>query len=347
MAGRARGPDRGPRRVAGGGSIFAESAVGPGVLSTSLLALYREAEHRAPDAHLDWALDGIQRLVRYDAALWIDGHAVRGQVEAYRTLVTGPATGLLQGHDAVRQADPLLLDAARQPGTAVARPMSGHGVGAEFEAFASRQGIDHGLAVCCVDAQTSLASTVALYRRNPGAAFDAEEAIYLEALAPHLVETRAIAAIQSLLVATRADGAMLSSSGVADGQARLQVAPPDFQRLIRLEWPGWRERALPSPLAALVGERTGWRYSGKRIVVKASAMNDVFLLQPREKLPVDALSARELEVARLMAAGHTYKQVAQRLGVAPSTVRNHLRAIFATLGVHRQAEMAGALRDLD
>jgi DNA-binding CsgD family transcriptional regulator len=347
MVRRVRGPDRAPRQYGGESSTFASSAVGPGVLSTSLLALYREAEHRAPDAHLEWALDGLQQLVRFDAALWIDGHSVRGEVEAYRTVVAGPGAGLLQGHDAVRHADALLLDAVRQPGIAVARPMRGDGAGGQFEAFASRQGIDHGLAVCCVDAHTSLASTIALYRRHPGKAFGAAESEYLEALAPHLIETRAIAAIQSLLLATRADGAMLSSSGVADGQARLQVAPPDFQRLMRLEWPAWRERALPSPLAALTRGRSAWRYAGERIVVKASAMNDVFLLQPREKRAVDELSARELEVARLMADGHTYKQAAQRLGVAPSTVRNHLRAIFATLGVRRQSEMAAALRDVD
>ncbi|HUN69832.1 MAG TPA: helix-turn-helix transcriptional regulator, partial [Burkholderiales bacterium] len=84
-----------------------------------------------------------------------------------------------------------------------------------------------------------------------------------------------------------------------------------------------------------------------RIVVKVSKMSDVFLLQSREKRPVDSLSDRERQVASLLADGLTYKQAAQQLGVAPSTVRNHLSSIFATLGVRKQSEMASALREFN
>lgn len=92
---------------------------------------------------------------------------------------------------------------------------------------------------------------------------------------------------------------------------------------------------------------TRTRYIGERIVIVVSRMNDVFLVQAREKCSADALSEREIEVARMMAGGLTYKKVAQELGIAPSTVRNHVAVIYAKLGVRKQSEMAAALRVRD
>lgn len=52
------------------------------------------------------------------------------------------------------------------------------------------------------------------------------------------------------------------------------------------------------------------------------------------------LSARELEVARLVAAGATNREIAERLVVSPKTVSAHVEHILAKLGVARRAEVA-------
>ncbi len=45
------------------------------------------------------------------------------------------------------------------------------------------------------------------------------------------------------------------------------------------------------------------------------------------------LSARELEVLRLMAQGHSNKEIANTLGISDQTVKNHVKSIFSKLGV--------------
>lgn len=53
----------------------------------------------------------------------------------------------------------------------------------------------------------------------------------------------------------------------------------------------------------------------------------------------DRLSPRELEIARAYALGDTYHRIAERLCIAPSTVRTHLAAIYRKLEVTSKLEL--------
>ena len=48
---------------------------------------------------------------------------------------------------------------------------------------------------------------------------------------------------------------------------------------------------------------------------------------------IDGLTAREVEVLKLVAAGLMNRQIAERLAVSTRTVDAHLRSIYAKLGV--------------
>lgn len=53
-----------------------------------------------------------------------------------------------------------------------------------------------------------------------------------------------------------------------------------------------------------------------------------------------ALSPRELEIARCIAAGYQTKAIAQRLRISYYTVRVHIGRIYCKLGLHKQTELA-------
>lgn len=57
------------------------------------------------------------------------------------------------------------------------------------------------------------------------------------------------------------------------------------------------------------------------------------------------LTARQVEVTRLLADGESVEEIARRLGITPNTARNHIQNILERLGVHnRAAAVAMAIR---
>lgn len=59
----------------------------------------------------------------------------------------------------------------------------------------------------------------------------------------------------------------------------------------------------------------------------------------------EALSARELEVLRLVAEGLSNPEIAKRLFVAPSTIKTHLERAYGKLGVNDRAAAIAQAKD--
>jgi DNA-binding NarL/FixJ family response regulator len=58
----------------------------------------------------------------------------------------------------------------------------------------------------------------------------------------------------------------------------------------------------------------------------------------------EALTSREREILRLIEDGSSNKEIAGRLGIEISTVKNHVHNLLEKLHVHRRAEAAARLR---
>lgn len=60
----------------------------------------------------------------------------------------------------------------------------------------------------------------------------------------------------------------------------------------------------------------------------------MFATQAIEASGIVRLTAREIEVVRLLARGCTYSQVAERLGMSAHTVTSHVKNAYRKLDVH-------------
>lgn len=59
------------------------------------------------------------------------------------------------------------------------------------------------------------------------------------------------------------------------------------------------------------------------------------------------LSARQLDVLRLLAKGLSNQQIGERLAIAPGTVKSHITRLYDLLGVDNRTAAAARLRDLE
>jgi DNA-binding NarL/FixJ family response regulator len=64
-----------------------------------------------------------------------------------------------------------------------------------------------------------------------------------------------------------------------------------------------------------------------------------FRRMSKQSSGVQPLSEREREVLQLVARGHTYKEIGQRLFIAEKTVENHVRNILGKLHLNRKQEL--------
>ncbi len=104
-----------------------------------------------------------------------------------------------------------------------------------------------------------------------------------------------------------------------------------------------------APLARLL-HAVGYPAWLPRLGSEAVAVDDaapvVGTAAPHSPSLVEPLSARELEVLHLLAAGLTYAEIAARLVVSVNTVRFHVKEIYSKLGVNRQAQAVARAQDL-
>jgi len=90
---------------------------------------------------------------------------------------------------------------------------------------------------------------------------------------------------------------------------------------------------------------TGWMPGDEPGVLVTAAYELVNPLSDIELKSRYGLSAREIEVARLVASGLSNQEVAEKLGVSYFTARNHVERLLSKLGVSNRSRVGAVLRN--
>ena len=69
-------------------------------------------------------------------------------------------------------------------------------------------------------------------------------------------------------------------------------------------------------------------------------MGELIIVSLRPLGPIDQLSNREKQIVELICKGLSFKEVAKKLGLAPSTVSNHLYRVYDKLAISSRTELA-------
>jgi DNA-binding CsgD family transcriptional regulator len=160
-------------------------------------------------------------------------------------------------------------------------------------------------------------------------------------------------------IAAAIDAPLLHSASMQASGAVLLAAEdvPAASAPLRRAWEGWRELGMPHEeaqtclLLATVCERRGDQEgrrleldAARRLFAQLDARHGLARIAQQAKVDprraAGALSARESQVLRLIAAGKTNREIAQELFISEKTVARHVSNIFDKLGASSRAGAA-------
>ena len=310
-------------------------------VQATILALHRASRTIEPAAFRSFALDRINDVVPFDGALWCRAFFEDGKVRIYSAHDERLPPGTIAAWRGLEDRDELgAMAFARLGETLIASPAKAVAKDPVLIAtLLERFDLAHFLTTCLVDPHTSLISSVTLTRRECSPPFSERDRAAKEALTPHLVEADASNLLYHGLAAAP-PGPAAPAMAIANEAGMLEFATPAFSELLTVGWPGWRGPHLPADLVD--GYRVPLRtFRGRGVAVRSERTGSAsHMLRIRPFQKIDRLTERETEVARLIAAGSTNKEVGRQLQLSPITVRNHLSSILRKLGIAKRGELA-------
>jgi DNA-binding CsgD family transcriptional regulator len=325
-----------PAAPAGEGSMEA--------FSDLLLALYRASRERALNEFQDAAIELANSCLNFDSSMWGSATLTSAGLAIHNVHLHNEPPEMVAAYETVRHKDAAMFELWKRRGGTLsfraATLLSGKDK-RDARDHTRRFGHENILLTCDVDAKEQFVQWISLYRADADKRYSGRERLLAQTLRPHLLEALALNRVSHLEHLGGDRRRRRYFLALADQKGMLYHAEAGFTELFQREYPAWRERRLPDALVqGLAGGRHYW---GREMVAEAARQAGLLFVKARLRCAADSLSERELQVAREIARGRTYKEVAAALGIAPATARNHLQAIHEKLQVRNKAELIAQL----
>jgi DNA-binding CsgD family transcriptional regulator len=321
-----------------------------GEIAAFLLSLHERAHELGYRELQRFALDELRKLVPFDAGVLATGTLQAGVPLPHDVLLHGLAPEFLESWDRVKNQDGVIIGAMQNPGRTMNHDVTRGGIYEEHDAImehSRRWGIMHVLCTTQVDQESGLYWVMPLSRANVDNPFTEVERLTTELVAPHLVTATRRARLSQLRAITRLVDSHGQAAALVNRRGLILEAEPALTGLLRRAWPKWSGPWMPPEVADAIASGSAPRLVCGRVVLRFNTVEDGLLLHVREALAADALTDREREIASAFSLGDTARQVAERLGVAPNTVRRHLANVYEKLGISSKAELDRMLRSVD
>lgn len=310
-----------------------------------LADLYRQARSLCGADFAVAAFGLLRSRLAFDVASLLTSFADRpAYVDAHFHGLPDPAE-VLESWSRVQHLDVLSPSMLKTPGRArrldIDDPLIAGNAHAPLRAHLARFRFIHSAGVALQVDDGQAMTVLILVRSALGSTFSDAELMLLEQLAPHVAEASAVSRALTLL---RLPLARIGEMPLAliDAKGALAQATPAF---VRLFWNGRTPQNPHLDHECLVAIRDGreWPLPDGIHVLRADSEPPGWLLRIQRRKRSDCLSERERCVARHFAGGDSHKEIARKLKLAPVTVRNHLRKIYAKLGVKHRVELITAI----
>ncbi|WP_090141509.1 response regulator transcription factor [Limnohabitans sp. DM1] len=312
-------------------------------LGQLLHGLYRSAQHSGVEAFEQTVLNQLSSCIPFDAA-WIGRSTLTpaGPVMHHSTLHALDNT-YLNAWDRIRDHDPLVSSVTGELGSVAALSIADPGLSDQFRAFLACYGIAQVLCCATCDPVLQTYLHVSLYRHALKPAFSETQRTLLQAALPNLAAALSLNHMAEIERVGAGDNQRQVGVALVGSDGVIVCADPFFAELMLLEWPEWPGGVVPVKLGRANGQSPKPRHQGQRVSITSESHGSFWVLRVRPATASSTLTPRERTVAMAFARGSSYKEVARDLGMAPATVRHHLRQVYAKLHIQDKGSIAWML----
>lgn len=306
--------------------------------------LYRAGATVRPEHFRRQALESLRQWVPFDCALW--GNGTLENLRFHTLDSINLPSGFGEALEHTRHLNPILpriLDQLGDPVTmASVYPDDQFYDSPLYQTTFRPFGIERILSTGLTDERGGLYTLLSVYRRDRNRPFTAEEVALHQRAVFHLVNA-ASHLVFSFLNRKQNDVPDDSAACVCDVHGVYHEVQSDFLDLTEQYFPEAPRGRLPFAVDSLDDDEQ----SLNGLSIRVRRLGELYVIRIWPSGPLDELTAREREVVEAVSRGLTFKEAARRLGVAPSTVSNHLYRVYQKLGVHSRSALAKLVHEQD
>lgn len=324
-------------------------APSPADISGFLLELHERSNELGHHELYRFTLERLPALLPFDAGLLAMGTVQDGVPHGHDYVLHNRDEALMASWDLVKHEDRVAAHAFANPGRTANFDVEGPIFdGCEkVREHSRRWKLAHVLCTSMISQELGLYWVMSLYREDPDDPFSEAERQAKELIVPHVFAAARRARVGQLRARTRVPDAHGQAGAIAHPSGLVLEAEPGFAELLRLGFPDWRGPFLPPEVKKELPAKSSVRVMRGAAVVRAdAAANGFVLLHVRKTVIADQLTSREREIAEAFSMGETYREIGERLGVSPNTVRRHLANIYEKLGISSKVELERMLSDV-
>lgn len=320
----------------------------PDSYNALLLHLYRQSYEQPIDHFQDAALELLKPVLPFDSAWWGSATMTAAGLDVHTIHLHNQPAELLQAYEEVKHLDTAAQMVTMRPADTLA--FDGHALFGGRHQKAARDYVrrfeqSHFFVGSILIPNRRFTRWLTLFRADERAYCTETERALLAGLMPHVMQAQAFNCVTHLNHMNMGS-TLQRGTAIADLRGVLYHADPVFDELMGVEWEGGSKYKLPAPVLEhfLQGQS---HFLGRAVVMSHHTEHNLLFLKIRSSCRADRLTPREHTVAKLVAKGDTYKEIARLLNRAPATVRNHIQAIYEKLNVNHVAGLIEELRLAD
>lgn len=302
--------------------------------------LYQASLHTQHTNFHQTVLCQLSKLMKADAAIWCHGHLSTMRFHTYTTV--GVPSDFANRLIANWSDNPILIPLIQNAGHPIDIqdfiPDEIFFQSACYQTCFQPFQLKRALSSMRLDIKSGFFDLLTIYRKQKDRSFDEQHKNVQKRLSYHLREAAKLH-YENMLASYQSSSHKRCLFALCDSKGFIFHYQPHFFELLAIEFNVTHFYRLPSLLSST--DKPVLQLSKITVYLQTALSWKIVAIRKRE--PLDKLTIRQQQVVNLLAKGFSYKQIAIKLNLAPSTVANHLYQTYKKLNITSRSQLQDIL----